>query len=242
MSDEFYVGYEPQMPPKMAWRIRLAARALIACALVLPATLVFTQGRFAAAVFEFGQQSTFEGTLVESPYPALIVARDAGDPITYWLVGRGKHGAVDLVRHRDGQHVRLSGSLIQRDADVMIEVGSDAITAIDNVRATVEPLRSYGPVVMRGEIVDSKCHLGVMKPGEGATHRDCAVRCLLGDVPPMFVPRDRSGRLSLVSPDGRPFVEASGWAGRAVVIRGEIRQRGAQRFLAASSSAIQLLD
>jgi hypothetical protein len=28
-------------------------------------------------------------------------------------------------------------------------------------------------------------HLGVIKPGEGAPHRNCAVRCLSGAVPPM---------------------------------------------------------
>jgi hypothetical protein len=249
MNDEFYVGYEPDMPPRLAARIRFAARALIASALVLPATLVLSQGRFASAVFEFGETRSFEGTLVEYPYPVLIVADKAGDPIAYWLVGRGKHGAADLVRGRDGQRVRLSGSLIQRETDAMLEVGPNAITAIDEGRARApEPLRSLGPIVVQGEIVDSKCHLGVMKPGEGTTHRDCAARCLLGSVPPMFVPHDRSGhvndrsRVSLVSPDGRPFVDGARWAGRAVVIRGELLRRGAQRFLAASPSAIRVLD
>ena len=243
MSDEFYVGYEPHMPPRLATRIRLAACALIACALVLPATLVLSQGRFASAVFEFGETRSFEGTLVEYPYPALIVAGNAGEPSTYWLVGRGKHGAADLVRGRNGQHVRLSGSLIQRETDAMLEVGPSAITSIDDARARApEPLRSLGSIVVQGEIVDSKCHLGVMKPGEGATHRDCAVRCLLGSVPPMFVPHDRSRRLSLVSDELRPFVDADRWAGRAVVIRGELLQRGGQRFLAASPSAIRVLD
>jgi hypothetical protein len=242
MSDEFYVGYEPEMPPRLAARMRLAARALIACALVLPTTLVLSQGRFVSAVFEFGETRAFEGTLVEYPYPALIV-EDNAEPIAYWLVGRGKHGAANLVHGRDGQHVRLSGSLIQRETDAMIEVGPDAITSIDDERARASsPLHSLGPIVMQGEIVDSKCHLGVMKPGEGPAHRDCAVRCLLGSVPPMFVPHDRAGRLSLVSQDGRPFVGADGWAGRAVAIRGELLQRGAQRFLAASPSAIRVLD
>jgi hypothetical protein len=244
VNDEFYVGYEPEMPPRLASRIRLVARGLIAGALMLPATFVVTQARFANATFEFGRTRSFEGRIVEYPYPALIIDDSAGAPITYWLVGRGKHGASDLVRGRDGEHVRLSGSLIQRDADAMIEVGPNALTTIDETRASSpEPLRSLGPVVLQGEIVDGKCHLGVMKPGEGPTHRDCAVRCLLGRIPPMFVPNDRrAGRLVLVSADGRPFVDADGWAGRAVAIRGERLQRGSQRFLAASPAGIRLLD
>jgi hypothetical protein len=125
----------------------------------------------------------------------------------------------------------------------MIEVLPDAIKTIDDSRpAAVEPVRSLGQVVVRGEIVDSKCHLGVMKPGEGPTHRDCAVRCLLGDIPPMLVPHDHAelGRLSLVSPDGRPFARGTDLsAGRPVSVRGELLQRGTQRFLAASPADIQ---
>jgi hypothetical protein len=245
VSDEFYVGYEPEMPPRLAIRIRLIVRGLLACALVLPATLVLSQDRFADAVFEFGQTRVFEGYIVEHPYPALVVTSSTGATTTYWLVGRGKHGAADLVRDRDGRYVQLSGTLIQRDTDAMIEVAADGITATDGVGTpSIESWRSLGPVVVEGEIVDSKCHLGVMKPGEGPTHRDCAVRCLLGSVPPMFVPRDRRlERVSLVSIDRRPFGGGVDmWAGRAVSIRGELLQRGAQRFLAVTRDGIRLVD
>jgi hypothetical protein len=245
VSDEFYVGYEPEMPPRLAMRIRLIARGLIACALLLPATIVLTQDRFADAVFEFGQTRVFDGYIVEHPYPALVVTSSSGGTTAYWLVGPGKHGAADLVRDRDGRYVQLSGSLIQRDMDSMIEVAADGIKEMDRVNApSMEPWRSLGPVVIEGEIVDSKCHLGVMKPGEGPTHRDCAVRCLLGRVPPMFVPRDRrSERLSVISIDRRPFGgSADMWAGRAVSVRGELLQRGGQRFLATTPDGILLRD
>lgn len=246
MSDEFYVGYDPQMPPRLASRIRLAAQGLIVCALLVPATLVVTQDRFATAVFEFGQTRVFEGRLVEYPYPALIVGSAGGDAATHWLVGRGKHGAVDFVRGRDGQYVQVSGSLIQRDADAMIEVAPNGIQAAGDTRAmSHEPMRSLGAVVMQGEIVDSKCHLGVMKPGEGPAHRDCAVRCLLGRIPPMFVSHGRTGatRLSLVSADGGPLTgDVGAWAGRPLSIRGELLQRGTQRFLAVSPAGIRLLE
>ena len=99
-------------------------------------------------------------------------------------------------------------------------------------------------MVVEGEIVDSKCHLGVMKPGEGPTHRDCAVRCLLGRIPPMFVAHNRAdlGRVSLVSDAARPFVDADVFAGRRVSVRGEILQRGVQKFLAVSQRDLRLID
>jgi hypothetical protein len=71
MSDEFYIGYEPEMPVALASRIRRLAFGIVALAIVTPVVLLFGQDRFAPGVFEFGRQRTFSGRLVEFPYPAL---------------------------------------------------------------------------------------------------------------------------------------------------------------------------
>ena len=93
--------------------------------------------------------------------------------------------------------------------------------------------------------MDSKCHLGVMKPGEGPLHRDCAVRCLLGAVPPMIVVRSSSGiarRLALVDESGRPFFsDFSSLAGRPLTIRGTLLAQGARNLLAARLDDIEIL-
>jgi hypothetical protein len=52
------------------------------------------------------------------------------------------------------------------------------------------PPQTLGRVSLRGEIVDSKCYLGAMRPGGGRTHRGCALLCLKGGVPPLFVSRN----------------------------------------------------
>ena len=244
MNDEFYIGYDTEMPVQLAVRIRRVASGLVALALVMPAVLVLTEDRFGPGRFEYGRVKTFSGRLVEFPYPALIADDVAGANREYWLVGPGKHGAEDVVRGRDGQRVRLSGSLIERDDDAMIEIVPDSLALSGTRDTSIELLRSLGTVVVEGEIVDSKCHLGVMKPGEGPTHRDCAVRCLLGRIPPMFVAHDRPelGRVPLVSDAGQPFADADVFAGRRVSIRGEILRRGTQEFLAVSQHDIRLID
>ncbi len=53
-----------------------------------------------------------------------------------------------------------------------------------------------GAVQLTGEIVDSKCYFGVMNPGNGKVHRDCAARCISGGIPPAFLVRDAEGRLT----------------------------------------------
>jgi hypothetical protein len=244
VNDEFYIGYEPDMAEQLAERVRCIARGLIALALLIPGVLVFTEDRFAPGVFEYGHARTFSGRIVESPYPALLAEDVTGAVRVYWLVGPGKHGAEDIVNRRHGQRVQLSGSLIERDGDAMIEVLPGSVEMIGDSAAASEPLRSLGFVIAEGEIVDSKCHLGVMKPGEGPTHRDCAVRCLLGRIPPMFAPHDPVdlGRVSLVTKAMQPFTDADLYAGRRVSVRGEILQRGTQKFLALSRDDIRLID
>jgi hypothetical protein len=165
-----------------------------------------------------------------------------------------------MAAGRDGRLVRISGSLIERDGDRMIEVRS--IDVDSQAARPLEPLRLLGTVSVSGEIVDGKCHLGVMKPGEGPTHRDCAVRCLIGRITPMFAPRatekapgpgpeawglqddTTAGRLALIDPAGRALDASldSSLVGRPVVIRGELWSRGPLRFLAMTPSSIQIQE
>src|SRR5262249_8018095 len=54
-------------------------------------------------------------------------------------------------------------------------------------------VKDLGIQKIKGEIVDPKCYFGVMKPGEGKPHRDCAIRCILGGIPPVFHVQNESG-------------------------------------------------
>jgi hypothetical protein len=244
MPDTFYIGYNARMPALLARRIRAAAAVLLALAVLLPLLLIAAQGRFSSGTFEFGRTREVEGRLVEFPYPALEV--DGGAQAFYWLVGPGKHGAAPLVRGLDGRRVRVRGSLIERDGDAMLQIAAGAIETVAGAAVT-KPSASVRirTVTVVGELVDSKCHLGVMKPGEGPAHRDCAVRCLLGAVPPMISVRnahDVPARLALVREDGGPFFsDFSALAGRPLAIRGTLVNQGARRFLAVRIDDVKMI-
>ena len=94
----------------------------------------------------------------------------------------------------------------------MIEVADGTMqpwTEVDAHRLVgrlVQEALNLGEHTLRGEIVDIKCYLGVMKPAHGKPHRSCAARCISGGIPPVLMVRDRDGdtnHLLLVSADGR---------------------------------------
>jgi hypothetical protein len=47
---------------------------------------------------------------------------------------------------------------------------------------------------LTGEIIDPKCYLGAMNPGEGKPHRSCAIRCISGGIMPVLTWTDNTGK------------------------------------------------
>jgi len=202
MNDDFYVGYLPKAPAGLGKMVALIATGILLAGLIASGLLIFGQPPFAASKFEYGEYRDYSGVIEEWPYPILVT-----DSASFLLVAPGKHGLSDAVKGLQGKHVQLKGSLIERTPDRMIEVVPASIA----VGAELSPAASLGMidlglVTLRGEIVDTKCYLGVMNPGEHKVHRDCAVRCISGGVPPAFLARDASGDsrvLLLAGEDGR---------------------------------------
>jgi hypothetical protein len=144
----------------------------------------------------------------------------------YLLVAEGKHGADDQVSGFDGKQVTLKGKLIYRGADTEIEIMPNSVVATGKGASTT-PTVDLGPVTLTGEIVDTKCYLGVMNPGEGKVHRDCATRCISGGIPPALMVRQSEGQqviyvLTDLNGDRVPTSWASYRAARLVTLRGRL--------------------
>jgi hypothetical protein len=227
MNDsDFYIGYLPKAPKKLRKRMALTVAFLLALAVGVAAVLVFMQAPFAPSVFEFQQYRDFTGAIEEFPYPSLVTASGGTDLTRRLLVAPGKHGAADLVRTLDGRSVRLTGSLIRRPEQMMIEVVPGSVAETANVTAARPVSINLGHAVLRGEIADTKCYFGVMNPGSGKVHRDCAVRCISGGIPPSFLVRDSAGSvkaLLLTGPGGGPLrSEVLAFVAEPVEISGEL--------------------
>src|SRR6266567_1088904 len=235
--NDFYVGYLPKAPTALASFVRKIIMVVGVLTVTVALVLVVGQMQFANSAFEYGKVRSFEGVVVTRPFPTLLVALpgEIGQQdkySRYLLVAPGKHGADDLVATFDGKHVRLQGQLIYREGGTMVEIAPDSITVVDTEPVDQEATRDLGAVSVTGEIVDSKCYLGVMNPGMGKVHRDCAARCLSGGIPPIFVTTD-GNQLLLVGPDGSALTHDAlrEFVAETLTIRGELLQRGEAQFL-----------
>ena len=192
-ESEFYVGYLP-MPGGLKKAVRRLVLALAVMVVVLAAVMIAGQNPFAASTFEFQQYRDFSGTLLAEPYSAIAIP---GQGLPWLLAGPGKHGVGDF-HQLNGRAVRLKGERVYRSdgrgEDHMIELLPGSLSTGEQ-GAPVPPSEDLGEMQLTGEIVDSKCFFGVMNPGAGKVHRDCAVRCISGGIPPAFLVRDSSGNI-----------------------------------------------
>ncbi len=247
--NEFYVGYLPKAPVGIARRIRVVVVLLFIFAAIAAIVFARVQRTFAPSVFEYGRVGTYEGTIETNPYPILIVAGPgSAEPWAsqYLLVAEGKHGADSQVAALDGKHVQLRGTKIYRDSQTMIEVVTGSISVMGESKQPWPATKELGNFELAGEIVDSKCYLGVMNPGNGKVHRDCAVRCLSGGIPPVFATNDFNGGpailvLTDLSKDPLPKEAFLGRVAQPVRIRGRVLQTGDTLFLETEPSSISPL-
>ena len=249
-NEDFYIGYLPKMPKSLAKVVKTFVIVSFVAAISLVIISWLGQKPFAKSVFEFGTLGDFAGTIQAKPIPFLLIEKQKknnGLPIfeRIPLVAEGKHGFD--AKSLDGQKVKLRGTLIYRDDLRMIEVIGDSV---ERASQTIKPIEeksesSLGSFSLKGEIVDSKCYLGVMNPGNSKPHRECAVACLRGGIPPLFIVKDTGGNVSelwLLSEKGEPVnKEILDFVAEPIEISGEVSRTGDQLFFKINPNQIKRL-
>ena len=190
MSD-LYVGYL-KTPGAHKALLRVVLPLVIVLFAVVAAAVSAQMRDPGEAVWDIASSKQWTGRLVEDPFPMLIT--DEGEAVL--IVEIGKFGALPRLQDHIGKRVTLEGFPLERDGRKMIELleGDDAFVSIsDDAGRAVENVVGDEPVAMVGEIVDGKCFLGAMKPGDGKAHKACAVLCIRGGLPPMVRTRDEAG-------------------------------------------------
>lgn len=250
MSDrEFYVGYLP-LPAGHRRLLRVALPLLLWGMALVAAGFLMSFRPAGDGVWDTQQEGSWTGRLVFGPYPMLLVTNDEGVTEEWWLVEMGKRAAderAEALDTRDGM-VTVRGYRLEREGRRMIELAPDADALVASDAGELPALPSAerrGPVTLRGEILDSKCYLGAMRPGDGWTHQACARLCIDGGIPPMLFVTDRDGRARsflLTLPDGGRANEAvRASIGMPIEVRGEWLERGGSTLLALDPASLRRL-
>jgi hypothetical protein len=250
MNDDFYIGWEPKAASRIGRFVRTVVVMLFVTTIGLALALAVVQHSIGVSVFEWGTVKTFSGVLKLEPYPHLLAPRPGATGTqnafsTYYLVAPFKFG---LDRKRlstlDGKSVSLQGTLIYRGNQTMVEALPDSIKVADKQLPMLTGAETIqlGRQTLTGEIVDSKCFLGVMNPGQLLPHRACAIRCISGGIPPVLLVRQTNGTaiyLLLVSADGKPVnQQVLDLVAEPVQISGEVERQGELLILRADPKTI----
>lgn len=239
---EFYVGYL-SAPEKIAGLYKLLIPILGIAALLLGVSLASKQQTPGATEAVFSNVEV-TGYLTVDPYPVLHGVGE--DNRSVLLVEQTKHSANGLAEPFANQWVSMSGFTLQRGDWHMLQLKAGAeITPVKQSRISV-PLQEIGEVTLQGEIIDSKCFLGAMKPGGGKVHRACASLCLLGGIPPMLVTKDGAGNrfgYVLMNADGSSAaVDLSRLVAIPVELTGTLVKRGDLQYIKLAEDAVQKLS
>ncbi len=232
----FFVGYLPIPRPLIAF-LAISTVIIVGLAIGAGLAIALTQPDPGSGRMAFGMgRQLLTGFIDLQPYPVLRVApqKDGETARSIVLSGRGKRGILGRASRFIGQPVDIRGIFIIRDKTMMLQVGGGR-----SIRKATKPrmLDGFEPAMelslgrqrLRGEIIDSKCYLGAMRPGQGKVHKACAGLCLMGGIPPMFaVYRDNAPAdlLLLAGPDGGPIPETFlDQVSHYVSLEGEVRRR-----------------
>ncbi|MEM7101863.1 MAG: hypothetical protein AAF502_01955 [Bacteroidota bacterium] len=217
-KDEFFVGYSNETPPKTK---KLVKRVVIGLFILLPllgGLMAFLHKEYSTGKYEFGKLTEVEGFISTEPVPRLklIAGKNLkGSKITQSivLVGYGKFGAkgiVDKYRQKiksdtgedfGNVKVKLEGTLAYNDGKAILELTKKEKALLsyevvkDAEQLSLVPTKKtgIGRVTLKGEIIDPKCYFGAMNPGRGKSHKSCAIMCIRGGIPPMFVVQNENG-------------------------------------------------
>ncbi len=225
---DFYVGYRP-LPARHKLAAAVAAVLIVFGLGALAGVITSSQRDPGATVLLADGERDWAGVLYVQPFPMLV--DDEGE--TYLLASLVKSGVADRVAGFDRQRVALRGFGQQRGSRRVIQMsdGQEAIAAEQTTSLSDPlPIVSGREIEVVGEILDSKCYTGAMKPGDGKAHKSCAILCLQGGIAAIVGSPDLTGR------DELPLLRVAGsnalgpemleLVGETVRIRGVLSYHG----------------
>lgn len=249
MSDDFFIGWADTPKPDRRFFLGAGLGLLAGTGAVAGAAAAF-QNAPGPGTWNQGEIREWTGIATAEPYSMLRTKDLDGTPRTVILACLGKCAVSARIGALDGQAVTVKGSLIQRGPHAMIAVvdGMDWIRAaeidIPDGLAFPEP-EPLQQATLRGEILDTKCWFGAMRPSQGKVHKSCAALCIRGGLPPaLFVKdiREQSALLILTDRGGRHSLDLLPYVADPLEMSGELRRAGDIFYFDTPISSFKRLD
>ncbi len=246
-TNDFYVGYLP-LPTAHRRSLSFVIPAILLVLVGAGAIIAAAQRDPGPAVWDTTAPHQWTGTLIAHPYPMLL---DDASGALIPVVEMGKLGSQERLTPLDATRIRLEGFALTRADRHIIELLDDDSAIHQLAAAATPPTLSINPhpITLTGEILDAKCYLGAMKPGDGRAHKACAELCIAGGIPPMLFTHDGgtgpgSGgaaprHLILADAEGRSARDlVRGFLGEPVTVSGRLATLAGTEFLLIDEGAI----
>jgi hypothetical protein len=194
---DFFIVYLPTPPATSRWLSR-AIVTLVGGAAIGSLGVALAQRDPGSGRWDIDRPIQLDGRVTPAPTPVLTTS----DHRHMLLVGDGKHAASLPA---GASAATATGTLLSRDGWEMLEMTTISTSTFAARAAGSRSSSRPATQLFRGEILDAKCYLGAMKPGDGKPHKACAALCLRGGVPPMLRTSDDRGASQLyllVAADG----------------------------------------
>jgi sulfoxide reductase heme-binding subunit YedZ len=161
-------------------------------------TFTFSQKKIANSEYKYNEVAEYTGMISNLPFPHILFMKrkdDLGNPKleVLPLVNVWKFGADSLIANwcktNNNCTATIRGTIISRDGVNAMELSGESASFLRS-KNSIPEINSIpfliGKQIITGEIIDPKCYLGAMNPGEGKPHRSCAIRCISGGIMPMI--------------------------------------------------------
>ena len=239
----FFVGWDATSS-----KVRMTKRGwlLLGLGIFLASWIGAWQQTPGKGTFAFGDARVYQGVLIAKPTPMLVSDETVEGHQLFYLVNPLKRGFPQSTAQKHHlAKVRIRGTLIHDEYEAMIEVLTNGVQSFGRVEKPPLKISEAREVILRGEIVDSKCHLGAMNPGRFKPHRACAIQCIAGGIPPILVVQSLGGAFTyylLVGTKGESIGrQLLRFVAEPVEVKGEAKAIGDRNVLYLDPSTITRL-
>jgi nitrite reductase/ring-hydroxylating ferredoxin subunit len=197
-SDNFFNGWLGALDVNTKNAVKRFVFPAMLIGFIFLFSFTLSQKKIANSAYVFNEVAEYTGVVSNIPFPHILFTKGKdifGNPIheVLPLVNAWKFGADALITNwnktNENGVATIQGTIIIRDSVKAMELTNkeNSFLASKSQSINIKPvIEKLGAVTIKGEIIDPKCYLGAMNPGEGKPHRSCAIRCISGGIMPMI--------------------------------------------------------